>query len=164
MDSWKETTRFHTARGDDRRHVMALLMTIAVPSFRDATLGSQLRAAANDLAAAVYLARSEAIKRNAIVTLCVSSDGATCAAGGWQQGWIVHSGGAVLQRQHAAPSGLKITAGAVTVLTFQSTGAGATAASFTVCRATPSPGNQERVLTVDVTGRPWIKSTSNGAC
>lgn len=144
--------------------VMAILMAIAVPSFKDASLSSQLRASANDLAAGTYLARSEALKRNAVVTLCASSDGETCAAsGGWEQGWIVLSGGP-LKAHPAAPTGLKITAGGITSLSFQPTAVGATAATFTVCRATPRVGREERVVTIDATGRPWISRTTNASC
>jgi type IV fimbrial biogenesis protein FimT len=144
--------------------VMVILMAIAVPSFKNASLSSQLRASANDLAASTYLARSEALKRNAEVTLCASSDGETCAAsGGWEQGWIVLSG-APLQTHPAAPTGLKITAGGVTSLSFQPTAVGATAATFTVCRATPSVGHEERIVTIDATGRPWIRRTTNASC
>ena len=67
--------------------VAAILLAIAVPSFYDATLGSKLASYANNFVASVSLARSEAIKRNAAVTLCASSDGASCASGGWEQGF-----------------------------------------------------------------------------
>jgi type IV fimbrial biogenesis protein FimT len=146
--------------------VAAILMAIAVPSFNNATLTSRLRASASELAASAHLARSEAIKRNAVVTMCMSADGSNCAtSGGWQQGWIVRVGGARLQHQAAASTpGLKITAGAVTSINFQPTGAGATAATFTVCRATPSVGAEERVVTIDATGRPWIRRTANASC
>jgi type IV fimbrial biogenesis protein FimT len=144
--------------------IMVILMTIAVPSFRSASLNSQLRDSANSLAAAAYLARGEAIKRNAVVTLCMSANGSTCAAsGGWEQGWIVVSG-APLRVEKAAPSGLRITAGGLTSLTFQPTAVGATPATFTLCRATPSVGPEERVVTIDATGRPWVKRTANGLC
>src|SRR6185312_13831464 len=76
--------------------ILSILLYIAVPSFRDTGLPSQLRAVANGMVAATQIARSEAIKRNATVRLCVSSDGATCATGNWQQGWIVISGTTVL--------------------------------------------------------------------
>jgi type IV fimbrial biogenesis protein FimT len=142
--------------------LLAVLLGLAVPAFQSAALGSQLRAAANELVASAYLARSEAIKRNTVVTLCVSSDGVSCGSGNWEQGWIVHSG-TTLQRQTGAPPGLKITAGGVTSLSFQPTGAGATPAVFTVCRTTPA-GNQERVVTIDATGRPWAKATTTGVC
>jgi type IV fimbrial biogenesis protein FimT len=144
--------------------VLAVLLAIAVPSFKDASLSSQLRASASDLAASAYLARSEALKRNAVVTLCMSADGATCAgSGGWEQGWIILSG-TPLKVQTAARPGIRITAGGITSLSFQPTAAGATAAAFTVCRATPTIGREERVVTIDATGRPWIRRTANAAC
>lgn len=145
--------------------LMAVLLTIAVPSFNNAALGSQLRASANDIAAAAFMARSEAIKRNRVVTLCISADGETCStSGGWEQGWAIVVAGTPLQQHKAAPAGLKIRAGAVTSLSFQPTGAGATSAVFTVCRATPSVGREERVVTIDATGRPWVKRTTSAVC
>lgn len=159
--------------------VMAILLSIAVPSFNDALLGTRLGAQANNLAAGATTARSEAIKRNATVTMCVSTDGTTCAdSGGWEQGWIVkcntennttcNSAGTstiVLQRQQAAASGLKITeASGLRTLTFTATGIGATAATLTVCRATPSVGSQERVVTVTATGRTYVSRTTTGSC
>jgi type IV fimbrial biogenesis protein FimT len=145
--------------------VAAILAMIAVPSFRNASLSSQLRSAVNDFVASANFARSEAIKRGSAVTMCVSADGASCAAGGWEQGWIVLSGTTVLQHESAAPSGFKLSAtGSVANLTFQPIGVGATAATLTVCRATPTVGSQERVVTLDATGRAWSKITTNGVC
>jgi type IV fimbrial biogenesis protein FimT len=147
--------------------VMAILIAVAVPSYRDASLGSQLRSSANQLFGSITLARSEAIKRNAVVTLCASSDGETCI-GAWEQGWIVLDAGAampVIHRQHAAPTGFRISATAgLGSLSFQPIGAGATSTTFTVCRATPSIGKQERVVTVDATGRGWVKATNLASC
>jgi type IV fimbrial biogenesis protein FimT len=62
------------------------------------------------LVASAHLARSEAIKRNADVTLCVSnSDGTDCGSGGWEQGWIVLAAdGTVIQHQQALPAGLQV--------------------------------------------------------
>lgn len=143
--------------------LMAILLAIAVPSFKDASLGSELRSMANDLIAHAALARSEAIKRNAIVTLCVSADGATCVAGGWEQGWIVTSGGTVIKRELAAPPGFRIT-GSTAVITFRSIGAGATSATLNFCRETPTVGHQERVVTIDASGRAWVRTTTLETC
>src|SRR5262245_54788327 len=89
--------------------IAALLFAIGVPMFRNASLGARLSAGANNLLASVQLARSEAIKRNVQVTLCASSDGATCAAaGGWEQGWIIiDPDGDLIQRQESLPNGYK---------------------------------------------------------
>ncbi|MET0658687.1 MAG: GspH/FimT family pseudopilin [Steroidobacteraceae bacterium] len=146
--------------------VAAILLSIAVPSFSQSRLNSQLRASANDLVASINLARSEAIKRSASVTICVSTDGENCTGGNWNQGWVVRSAaGEVLHKEAAAPAGFVIKeAAATSALVFQSTGVDTTPGTFTVCRASPSPGSQERVITVDATGRAALKRTSTGAC
>jgi len=153
--------------------VLAILLGIAVPSFRNASLSGQLRSAANDFIATANFARSEAIKRGTPVTMCVSTDGSTCIAGGWEQGWIVLGSTTVgttvvttvLQHEAAAPNGFKMTeAGGVASLSFQAIGVGSTAAAVTVCRATPSVGTQERVVTLDATGHAWVQITTKGIC
>ena len=149
--------------------VLAVLVAIAVPSFRNASLGSRLSAAANDLLASVQLARSEAIKRNVAMTLCASADGATCAgSGGWEQGWITIidplDPTTVLQRQQGLPDGYLVTqTGGTVPLSFQPIGIGATAATFTVCRDDPD-GEQERVVTVSAAGSVYVTRTTAGTC
>jgi type IV fimbrial biogenesis protein FimT len=59
--------------------VLAVLLGIGVPNFRDFVRNSRMTAGANDLLADVNLARSEAVKRRVPVTLCKSTDGATCS-------------------------------------------------------------------------------------
>lgn len=155
--------------------IFTVLVGLAIPAYNDMTLGSKLRSQANDLVAGAVLARSEAIKRNAMVRMCVSADGASCVAGGWEQGWVVFhdadddgvldAGETVLLRHQAAPSGFKVTGtGAVASVRFQPTGVGATQATLTVCRATPSVGGQEREVTISLTGRASVKPTYAGSC
>lgn len=153
--------------------ILAILMGIAVPAYNEMTLGSKLRSQANDLVAGAVLARSEAIKRNSAVRMCVSADGASCITGGWEQGWVVFhdadddgaldTGEAVLLQHQAAASGFKIT-GTVASVRFQGTGVGATQATLTVCRATPSVGGQERVVNITVTGRTSVTKTTTSTC
>lgn len=153
--------------------VFAVLLAIMVPSYSDMTLGSKLRSQANDLVAGAVLARSEAIKRNSVVRMCVSADGASCIAGGWEQGWVVFhdadddgtldAGEAVLLLHQAAASGFKIT-GTVASVRFQGTGVGATQAILTACRATPSVGAHERVVNISATGRASVTKTNVATC
>lgn len=143
--------------------VAAILISLAVPSFNDATLAGKLAASANDLVAGVTLGRSEAIKRNAVTSMCVSSDGTSCGSGGWEQGWIVLSGSEVVQKHAAAPTGFKVTS-TVTKIDFQPSGVGSTQATLTVCRASPSVGSQERLVQVDATGRAYVSKTTTGSC
>jgi len=146
--------------------IMAVLAMLAVPSFRDASLGSRLAATANSLHGSIQIARSEAIKANAPITLCASSDGLECAdAGDWDQGWIVLDGaGVVLHSEPAQKNSFKvIESGGQTSLTFQPIGIGATAARFTVCREDPV-GKQEREVTVTATGSAYVATKEAGVC
>ncbi|MGH8656829.1 MAG: GspH/FimT family pseudopilin [Gammaproteobacteria bacterium] len=70
----------------------AIILSAAVPSFRDLVQSNRITAQVNEFVTALNLARSEAIKRGVPVRVCTSVDSANCApAGGWQQGWIVFS-------------------------------------------------------------------------
>jgi type IV fimbrial biogenesis protein FimT len=158
--------------------IAAILLSIAMPLFDNVALSTKLSAYANNLVASTLLARGEAIKRNAVVSLCVSSDGTSCGTGGWEQGWLVMcnttdnmycdpagTGTLVIQYQPAVPPGWKIReAGALTNIVFQPTGTGGTSATLTVCRATPSVGGQERAVRISATGRPSVTKTRNGTC
>lgn len=150
--------------------IAAILLAVAVPSFSAANLSSRLRASSTDLIASAQLARAEAIKRNGIVNLCPSADGTSCSPGGWEQGWIVVApakgtlAAKVVQRRDALPAGYKLTAShGTTLVSFQPTGVGATAVTFTLCREAPV-GNQERVVTIDATGRAASRRTTTGHC
>jgi type IV fimbrial biogenesis protein FimT len=144
--------------------LLGILLAIAVPSFTDAVLGSKLRSYANNFLASTYQARGEAIKRNSVVKLCASSNGTSCT-GSWEQGWIVMAGTTVIQRQPALSSGMKMTESAdVGSIDFPPTGVGVTSATLTLCRATPSAGNQERVISINSTGRASIAKTTAGSC
>ena len=145
--------------------VLVVLVSIAVPSFDNIRLLSRLNSYSTDLVAGSQVARSEAIKRNAQVTLCVSSNGTSCATTGqWETGWIVISGTQVIQKQPATASGYQMRdSGGLSALAFEATGVGATAANFTICRSSPV-GSQERVVKVSATGRSSIARTSTGIC
>lgn len=143
--------------------VLAILVGIAVPSLVDATLTGKLAASANDLVAGVAMGRSEAIKRNAVTSLCVSSNGTSCGSGGWEQGWIIISGSTVIQKHSAAPTGFKVTS-SVAKVDFQPTGVGNTQATITVCRSAPTAGYQERVVNISATGRAYVSKTTTGTC
>jgi type IV fimbrial biogenesis protein FimT len=70
--------------------IVAILVALAAPSYRDFTSNNQVTAVNNDLIAALNLARSEATRRGTPVTICASRDAAACAdATAWGQGWIV---------------------------------------------------------------------------
>ena len=69
--------------------VMAIILTIAALGFKDVIFRNQVRAAANDFVGALSFARSEAVTRGAIVTLCPSNDGQSCSGVQFDRGWLV---------------------------------------------------------------------------
>jgi len=70
--------------------IAGIVMAIGVPSFQSITTNNRIAANTNEFITALNLARSEAVKRAAAVSVCKSADGATCTTSGdWDQGWIV---------------------------------------------------------------------------
>jgi len=70
--------------------VSGTLLTLAVPAVTSLRQQHQMQAQAEGLLDSLLLARSEAVRRQQRVTLCVRGSDAACdLAGGWQQGWLV---------------------------------------------------------------------------
>ncbi len=103
MPSMNQNIGNEKARGASRQHgftllelmvtitVLALVLSIGVPSFQQVMADSRRTSDVNELLLSLNLARSEALKRNRHVTICKSADGAACgdAATSWSDGWIV---------------------------------------------------------------------------
>jgi len=72
--------------------VVGVIMTIGVPNFAALTQNSRISGTANDLLGSFHLARSEAARSKANVTLCASSNSLTAQAacgGTFDDGWII---------------------------------------------------------------------------
>lgn len=151
--------------------ISVILMMVALPAFNDATIGGKLTSYANQLVSSAYLARGEAIKRDAAVTLCVTADGSSCmndadeASRRWEKGWIVLApdGVTVIQRQAALGAGF-VAKSSVSQLVFEPHGAGAAPATLKFCRNTPTTGTQEKVVAISLTGQTMVSTTHDGVC
>lgn len=72
--------------------ILAILVGVGTPSFVSLSQDSTLVSQTNNVLGTIRFARREAVKRNADVVICQSSDGQTCTNGtDWSQGWIVFS-------------------------------------------------------------------------
>jgi len=70
--------------------ILVILVTLAVPSMTEIVQNNRGDTQINDLQSSLNYARSEAIKRNASVSLCHTHDGETCHLGkNWKPGLIV---------------------------------------------------------------------------
>jgi type IV fimbrial biogenesis protein FimT len=68
--------------------IIGILAAIAAPSFSDIIRRQQANGETDVLFALIYLAKTEVIKRNNVVTICKSNDSNQCG-GSWSDGWIV---------------------------------------------------------------------------
>ena len=143
--------------------IAAILLALAVPSFRALLIANQMTAQTNDLVSDLAFARSEAIKRGVTVTACFANTPTTCGAGNiWTQGWIVFvdagttgdSTGDTILRSHEALRGNNTlvnngaSAGTHFISYFPS-GTVDVRESFTFC----NPGSVGRVVAVNASGR-----------
>lgn len=70
--------------------VVAIIVSIGAPSLSGGLNDSRLRTSANSLQSALSAARSTAVAKGVIVTVCKSTTSQTCASGSdWAEGWIV---------------------------------------------------------------------------
>ncbi|EAZ99350.1 GspH/FimT family pseudopilin [Marinobacter sp. ELB17] len=68
--------------------LLGILVALASPSFISLLSSNRTTSYLQEATGAIRYARSEAIKRNRVVTICASANQASCG-GNWQQGWIV---------------------------------------------------------------------------
>jgi type IV fimbrial biogenesis protein FimT len=68
--------------------IASVLSVMGGPMLAETVKKNRLRAEADRMLSTLNLTRSEAVKRNLPVSICQSSDGASCV-GDWEDGWIV---------------------------------------------------------------------------
>lgn len=145
--------------------VLAILVGLGVPGFRELVLNNRQASAVNELITALQLARSEAITRNvgapAAVSVCASDSGTGCS-GTWADGWIAFTdlngngaldAGDTVLRAAEAPPGLEITApGLGAAVRYRRDGRVVNVADFVFCD--PRGANKARVVQLGISGRP----------
>lgn len=135
--------------------IAGILAAIAVPSFRSFVLGQRVKTTTSDVYAALIMARSEAMKRNATVSM-------NQATGGWNNGWTVDLTGGGVILQQAAPKDVTVTeAAGLTTIGYSWTGRPVTAssaASFTVA----ATGIPARCISLSLSGMPRMATDTDG--
>ena len=125
--------------------IAAILMGLALPSFKSFIEGQRVKAAASDFAMAAIYARSEAIKRNGEV-------GVVAAATIWKDGWSVKAGAVSLSEQAGYPA-LTMTS-AVTEIVYLGSGRLKEQALVSGLQITGEGGSFARCVTFDLSGLP----------
>lgn len=144
--------------------ILAILASIAAPSFAQLRQNTVRRTAMDDFWHAIFLARSEAIKRNSVTSLCKSADGLHCnnAPGNWADGWLVFEnldhddpaqrddGEPTLQR-YTPHTGMSITSNRQT-FSFRPATQGSVNGTVVFCDARGA--SEARAIIISHTGRP----------
>lgn len=146
--------------------VLAILLTLAAPSYNSFIRNQRVKTAAFDLMSSINYARSEAIKRNGDVSINATGDWTS----GWKVKFDINDDGDIdddvdTLREQAAHSDIDIIASPdVNTFTYQRTGriSGTANLSFTICDADDSAFIAKRVVRVDPSGRPNL--IQSGMC
>jgi type IV fimbrial biogenesis protein FimT len=139
--------------------IASILLSLAAPSFNETIRNNRLTAQSNDLVTAINLARAEAVKRRADVTVCPSSDQSSCTNNTpWRDGWIVRddTSGDVIQYFPPLKGKTTVTASANQVR-YSQRGflANGISVSLQLCADAGKTGRQ---INVTGTGRPATAS------
>ncbi|GAA3932236.1 GspH/FimT family pseudopilin [Luteimonas lutimaris] len=132
--------------------VLGILAAVAAPSMIAFVNANRLNGTTGEMTASLQLARSEAIRRNARVTVCSSADGTTCSGSPDWDRWIVIgrdnvSGDTDVIREQTSSGGLQLS-GPTTGIRFNPSGLVNAEESLTVCMPTDKPAENQRLLTV----------------
>lgn len=150
--------------------VLGILLAIAIPSYATLITSTRVSAQHNALAGDLALTRSEAVKRNRQVIICLSPDGAACGTGNaWDQGWMIFvdldrdqardPGEPVLRTQSALDAGTRLeynAFGSNRYVAYQPTGMTKTNGTFSFC---PGVAGHQRALILTKTGRVRTSKT-----
>ncbi len=135
--------------------IVAVIAGIAAPSFQNMMATQRVRSATGDLVSALNFARSEAVKRNRVVTV---SPGASWAAG-WSITYVDNGGNTQTLQSHGGFDGLTVAGN--TAISFRADGR-RNSANVQIEIAPPSgSGAKKHCLSVSPTGKPESKA---GAC
>lgn len=147
--------------------VLAIVVTLAVPSFSSFMANQRVKTAAQDLFMAMMYARSEAIKRNGNVYIKSNS-------GDWHNGWAVmivdqtyascsdgNADDANCIKVYAAKSGVTVTDSADS-FNYNRSGRSSANVTLNVCDSDNKATTIRRTIEIDPSGRPNIKQ--DGYC
>ena len=148
--------------------VAGVLAAVAIPNMRDFIRNNRLTAGVNDMLRSTQIARSEAIKRQAVVAVCASADpfadpGALACSNGAFSGWFVFQdtnsnwafddpGDAVIERKSVA-TGVTVRNNNNGVISYSGTG---------LATSTPGQTATNRILLCDERGLQAFGDNSTG--
>ena len=124
--------------------LISIVTAIGVPSMSDFIKNDRLSTQINTLVGHLSLARSQAVTLAQPVSVCASSDLATCSSNDWANGWLVYvdadnsgdvsTGDELLRVHQALPGNSTLSSTAGSTITFDDRGfAPGAVGSFSLC-------------------------------
>jgi len=149
--------------------LIAIFTTFAIPSITTFTKNDRLTTNINTLVGHLSLARSESVKRSQQVSICASTDNASCG-GNWEDGWLVYADtnndgslngtDEILRVQQALGSGNNITTAIGGQVTYDNRGFATATGSLLLCD--DRSGDFGKTITITSTGR--VRSEADSTC
>ncbi len=154
--------------------ILAISITLAVPSFKSLMQSNQASSEAHKLLSSIFLARSEAVKRGVRITMCPRvyprTNPETCTGSTeWSKGWLLYidesgvigdfDGTDTLIKAWGSVSGNPTLTATAPTLRFQTSGDVLTSVDFTLTMPNCS-GELVRNIDVSVTGRALITKSA----
>nr|WP_213952708.1 MULTISPECIES: GspH/FimT family pseudopilin [unclassified Variovorax] len=162
--------------------VVAILATVAAPSFIDLTQRNRVATEVNGFVGDLQFARAEAIRRGETVTVCATSATNTAVCGGnntpWQNGWLIFNNGnasnitidtgETVMRRQAKWSGTDTftASGGLGAITYSRDGFALNLPGGTVqltLNTSPVNAKATRCVTLNLAGRQQVL-TAGGTC
>jgi len=158
--------------------IVGIFATLAVPSFVGIIQNNRVANEVNGFVGDLQFARSEAIKQGQPVSICVSSDGATCMnSTNWHSGWIVFanptglaspsSAAMVLRRQRTWTStDTFVASNSISAFTYSRDGFATSIPGIITMTLHTSPSNPtaSRCVEVNLVGRQQVQTVNGMTC
>lgn len=155
--------------------VAAILLGIGIPSLQSTIASNRLTAQTNSLLSTLAMARTEAMKRGANVTVCRSTNQTSCTTGsgtgGWERGWIMTADSLsapgtteILATQMALAGGNTLTGdnNLSNRVTYNPQGMSTTFGTLSLCDA--KRAGYKREIVISSTGRArFVRFDGNGS-
>ena len=161
--------------------IVAILLTVVVPSFVGLTQKNRVAAKINGFVGDLQFARGEAIKQGQPVTICASTNGSSCSGSAtWETGWIVfpdpdnnqtrNTAGIVeaVMRQQTAWTGTDTfrASSSISSVTYSRDGfaLGLTGTATFTLHTVPSNADAVRCVAINVSGKQQVQSINGSNC
>lgn len=140
--------------------IVAILSSIGYPSFRELMLNNRMTSDANALQGALQFARSEAATQRRTMTVCPSTDGATCNSDDWNNDIIIRATNGAIVRVLPALEDLTLLDDGTPSITYEFDGTSNAGGELRICDERGDADS--RTILVNGAGQSRIRAFQNG--